>query len=167
MVNDKIFKVEKIETPTFDENGQENGTWKGYSVKKIEDPANVAFDCRDKKNAEDLCEFLNINVSPVSFDLHEWKSILTELENDEKELKQLKNDYDEKSNEMVVNVDFNTLYGKNNKDVRKAHIKKALKDVVERKEILELRIDANKRKMSFLKASAYAKIQTMKILNQE
>ena len=127
------------------------------------DHEDIVFDCKDKENAEQLCEFLNNTLCEVDVYLHEWKKILGELEADEKELKELKNTYDEKSNEMIVIVDFNTLYGANNKDIRKSHIKKAFKDVVKRKEELELKIDANKRKATFLKASVYAKIETMKI----
>lgn len=148
MMSNKMFEVEKTD------------------VVKIDD-SNFTFECKDEENAEWLCEFLNITIYPVNLDLQEWNSLLDELSSDEKELKKLKKYYDEKSNEMIVNVDFNTLYGKNNKDVRKAHIQKALKDVVERKEELELKIDANKRRITFLKASVYAKIEIMRVLNPE
>lgn len=147
-MSNKMFEVEKTD------------------VVKIDD-SNFTFGCKDEENAEWLCEFLNITIYPVNLDLQEWNYLLDELSSDEKELKKLKKYYDEKSNEMIVNVDFNTLYGKNNKDVRKAHIQKALKDVVERKEELELKIDANKRRITFLKASVYAKIEIMRVLNPE
>ena len=57
--NNLVWKVDEIETVSFDENGQEDGTWNGYCVCKDGDEANYCFDMRDKLNADKLCEFLN------------------------------------------------------------------------------------------------------------
>lgn len=54
------WKVEEIKSLIFDENGRETGIWEGYAVRNIDHPSRYCFECRDKTNAEMLCEFLNI-----------------------------------------------------------------------------------------------------------
>ena len=65
-MNDDIFQVEQIEAISFDENGQEDGTWEGWSVTLIDQPSEYCFDCRDKLNADELCDFLNKNMGATS-----------------------------------------------------------------------------------------------------
>lgn len=55
----EVFQVEEIDTISFDENGLEEGTWTGFAVTKINDPANYCYECRDKHNADKLCRDLN------------------------------------------------------------------------------------------------------------
>ena len=59
MKGNDVFKVDEIEAESYDENGKKDEIWKGFSVVKDGDEANYCFDCRDKLNAEQLCEFLN------------------------------------------------------------------------------------------------------------
>lgn len=51
-MENKLFRAVEIE----------DGTWKGHSVVKIGDEANYYFDCRDKLNADKLCDFLNTEI---------------------------------------------------------------------------------------------------------
>ena len=55
----EVFQVEEIDTISFDENGLEEGTWTGFALTKINDPANYCYECRDKHNADKLCRDLN------------------------------------------------------------------------------------------------------------
>ena len=43
-MNEDIFQVEEIESVSFDDNGQEDGAWKGWSVTLIDDPSRYCFD---------------------------------------------------------------------------------------------------------------------------
>lgn len=154
-----IWKVEKIKAPIFDENGRETGIWEGYEVIKISDPANYCFQCRDKTNADTLCEFLNKNFSD---DLHEWKKLLDQLKADEETVMELKETYKEKEMDIIQNTDFEKLYnGRNNKDIRKAHVTKKLKPLVDKKKNLELTIEHTKKEISYLKAATYRKTELM------
>lgn len=171
----KTGEVEKIETINFDENGQENGTWNGYAVTKKDDPANYNFHCRDKTNADRLCECLNKNrflkhknimTTNVIDYLNEWQNLIDELYEDEVKLNLLKEEYENEELRILTKTDFNKLYNANNDKVRKNHVKKELKELKEltdKKKNLELIIEDEKRTIQFLKATAYAKIELMRL----
>ena len=53
--------------------------------------------------------------------------------------------------DILNNTDFKELYGRNNESVRKAHIKNELKDLVDTKHDLELRINFLKRRIEYIK----------------
>lgn len=98
---DELFQVEEIEAISFDDNGQEDGTWEGWSVTLIDDPSKHCFDCRDKVNADQLCEFLNKNtirdtsiIDHVRDNLFEWTGLVTELSRKEIELYKGKKAYE-------------------------------------------------------------------------
>lgn len=155
-----VFQVEEIETIAFDENGQEHGTWKGFAVTKIDNPANYCYECRDKINADNLCEYLN-SISfldePVSANLNEWSECISSLSKKEKELLELKDSIFDKEQWIIENTDFQKVYGKNNADVRKQHFKKHMKGKYENRRKLEGDIDYLKRRISFLKQLVYTK----------
>lgn len=83
--------------------------------------------------------------------LNEWEELIETLSEKEKTHCEMKNELEDKKNEIIMNTDFKDLYGKNNEDVRKMHIKNILGK--EEKEIkdLEFEISYIKRRIGFLK----------------
>lgn len=168
----ELFQVEEMESIMFDEHGIEDGIWKGYSVTKIDDPVNYCFDCRDKENADNLCNFLNnecIIDNDESIDafvmdnLTEWTNLITELSFKEIQFHNLKEKIFTKEQDIIKNTNFNDLYGANNKDVRKAHLDKEMAEDYEEKLDLEWRMDYVKRRISFLKQLIHTKTVLMEV----
>ena len=166
-MSDEVFQVEEIETISFDENGKEDGTWKGFTVTKIDDPADYCFDCRDKFNAKALCEYLNKNSYSTSIndDLNEWTGLITELSANEEKLIALKEEYATKEFEIVFvsDIDFKGLYGSTAEKVRKQHASNELKPLKDKINDLELSIDYLKRRITFLKDLIRTKRTLMEI----
>ena len=175
-MENKQFKVEKITAANFDENGKETEDWIGYSVKLIDDPANYSFDCRDKINADKLCNFLNdecyINIEDVSIEAFvidnciEWSNLIASLSDKEQTYYNLKETYQGLSEEIISQTDFKAIYGKNNDTIRKQHVREELAE--EHKEIkeLEFEIDYIKRRISYLKALVYVKTSLLGVDNE-
>lgn len=84
--------------------------------------------------------------------LNEWKLAIEELSKKEIEYDKLKKEHFEKSEEIIRTTDFKELYGKNNADIRKAHIQNILSDLTE--DILDLKYSISylKRKIDWYKA---------------
>ena len=170
MIENTLFQVEEIEAISFDENGQEDGTWEGFAVTLIEDPSKHCFECRDQTNADQLCEFLNRNIlsddsigAYVIDNLSEWSRLVTELSENEIALYEWKEVYSVKSEEIIKNTDFKELYGKNNADVRKAHVRNELRDWDNIIHDLEFSIDYLKRRISFLKQLVHTKTVLLEV----
>ena len=174
MKGNDVFKVDEIEAINFDENGKETGTWKGFSVVKIGDEANYCFDCRDKLNADKLCDFLNENIvgdtsinDPVMDNLTEWSGLVTELSSKEIELYNKKEDYNVSSEKLLedaakekAETDYDVIkekYCGNNDKTRKKYVKDALADEAMELKQLEWSIDYIKRRISFLKQLIHTK----------
>ena len=102
-------------------------------------------------------------VNDVDVLLTKWSKLINELKYDEEKLKTTKKYYDSREMDILTNTDFNKIYKANNDKIRKAHVKKKLKNTIEQREQLELKIEDSKRKISFLKAATYAKIELMKL----
>lgn len=85
----------------------------------------------------------------------EWNKFLDELESSERELKTLKKEYLEKSQEIISNTDFKELYGRNNESVRKDHVNKELSELVEKIDELKLLISDRVRRIEYFKAIAH------------
>ena len=81
----------------------------------------------------------------------EWSNILSELCKKEFELLALKTDYNNKEFELLTTFDFKREYGKDNEKIRKGHLRKVYKDLLEDIEDLELSIDYLKRRLTYLK----------------
>lgn len=96
-------------------------------------------------------------------DIIAWENILDELEDDEEKLLRLKKYIERREQEIINTVDFNKLYGKNNDKIRKYHVQKVLKNTVNDKDNLELKINQNKREIEFLKATVAVKIEYMRL----
>lgn len=170
-MNEDIFQVEEIESVSFDDNGQEDGAWKGWSVTLIDDPSRYCFDCRDKWNADQLCDFLNKNMMDTSINdyvidnLTEWSRLVTELSAKEIKLEKVKKEYDTKEFKIkyVDDIDFKELYGRANDDTRNYHVEVTLKDLISEKESLEFSVNYLKRRISFLKQLIHTKTVLLEV----
>ena len=176
-MREEMFQVEEIETINFDENGKEDGTWKGHAVTKIDDPVNYCFECRDKLNADKLCDFMNnecyINIEDVSVEAFvidnciEWGNIISDLGKMEKDLYKFKEDYQIKSDELLEEARrikdeteediIKAKYGGNNDKIRAKYVKESLVDDAKKIKDLEFDIEHCKRRISYLKGLVYAK----------
>jgi len=164
----ELFKVEEIDTFSFDDNGNQQD-WKGYGVILKEDPANYCFLMRDETEANSLCDFLNNEclISDNSIDafvmdnLVEWSNLITELSYKEIELLKLKDIILDKEQWITENTDFKEIYGRNNVEVRKLHFSKHMKGEYDNRRKLELSIDYLKRRISYLKGLVTVKTAIM------
>ena len=96
-------------------------------------------------------------------DIIAWENILDELESDEEKLLRLKKYLERREQEIINTVDFNKLYGKNNDKIRRYHVQRVLKNTVNDKDNLELKITRDKRMIEFLKATVAVKIEYMRL----
>ena len=78
---------------------------------------------------------------PVGELICKWEELVNELSDKEAELLKLKEYIQSESFHIETTVDFKELYGKNNADVRKHHIKMELSDVFDNVQGLELSIN--------------------------
>lgn len=95
--------------------------------------------------------------SDVSVNLSEWSELITELSRKEVKLFSLKDAYNVKSEVIVETTDFKKLYGKNNAEVRKRHIRQELDYEFTCIKNLEFSINYLKRRISFLKQLVHTK----------
>lgn len=108
-------------------------------------------------NEEDIAEILEEQEVRYSTDLtigellKEWEDLIEELTEKEIALIHLKQYYESESHRMETTVDFKELYGKNNADIRKHHIKTELSDVVDEMTLLKLSIDWINRRISLVR----------------
>ena len=89
--------------------------------------------------------------------LSEWSSLVTELSSKEIDLYYLKEDIFKKEQDIIKKTDFNTLYGANNKDVRKKHLDGIMAEDYKNKKDLQFSIDYLERRISYLKSLIYTK----------
>ena len=84
--------------------------------------------------------------------LNKWNLAIEELSRKEIKYDKLKKEHFEKSEEIIRTTDFKELYGKNNADVRKAHIQNILSELTQ--DILDLKYSISylKRKLDWYKA---------------
>lgn len=173
-MENKLFRVDEIEAIAFDENGKENGTWNGYTVVKIDDEANYCFDCRDKLNADKLCDFLNTEIildddtaieAFVIDNCIEWGNIISTLTTKEAELNNIKHLYEEQEFSILYgsDINFKKLYGAANDKTRNHHVKVELADLIEQKQKLEIEVNYLKRRSNFLRGLVEAKTATLKV----
>ena len=93
-------------------------------------------------------------VKPTSIEdyFNEWERAITELNEKGIELINLKESFNQLEQEIVNNTDFKELYGANNQKVRDNHVRNELKDLVDKKHDLELRIEHLKRRITYIKS---------------
>ena len=78
---------------------------------------------------------------PVTCLLQEWESLVSELSSKEVKLLIKKEYIKEQTFKIEQETDFKEIYGKNNADIRKQHIKVELSDVFDKVQSLELSIN--------------------------
>ena len=83
--------------------------------------------------------------------LNEWNLAIEELSKKEIEYDKLKKEHFEKSEEIIRTTDFKELYGKNNADIRKAHVQNILSELTENILDLKYSISYLKRKLEWYK----------------
>lgn len=102
-------------------------------------------------NADEVTFECSITDVPVAILLTTWEDLVIELSDKEKELYELKEEIFNKEQDIIRNTDFQKLYNKNNKDVRKEPLDKVLADNYVAKKDLEFRIDFIKQYIPLLK----------------
>ena len=83
--------------------------------------------------------------------LGEWETLINELSEKEVALYEWKEIYQIKSLEIENTTDFKSIYGKNNADIRKQHIKMELGEWDKTITDLQFSIDWISRRISFLR----------------
>lgn len=83
--------------------------------------------------------------------LDEWNELINELSEKELALIEWRNVYEIKAQEIEDNTDFKELYGRNNQEVRKNHVKNELRDWYVIITDLEISISWISRRISFLR----------------
>lgn len=101
----------------------------------------------------------------------EWSNILTDLTHKEKQLYQLKNDYQIKSDKVLEDARkhldqtgediIKTKYGGNNDKTRKQYVKDTMKEDAEKLKKLEFTIEYMKRRLTYLKSLVDVKTAIM------
>ena len=83
--------------------------------------------------------------------LNEWEDLVNELTDLEVDLLQSKEKYQVLSDKVIEETDFKALYGKNNADIRKQHVKNEFPEDYGLIKDLEFQIDWTVRRISFLR----------------
>ena len=112
---------------------------------------------------EDDAKQLRVWYKTVQTITDEWEDLLDELTTKEVELYMLKETYNTLSEDIIAATDFKQIYGKNNETIRKTHVKKELSDIVKDIKQLEFSINYISRRISFLKAMTYLKINMVEL----
>lgn len=99
----------------------------------------------------------------IEDNLYEWSSLITELSEKEIQFHDLKEAIFKKEQEIINTFNFEEVYGKNNKDVRKSHLDKVMGEEYKVKQELEFSIDFLKRRIPFLKQLIYTKTVMMEL----
>ena len=99
-------------------------------------------------DAEQLAELKDCKQKIMDL-LGKWETLINKVSMQEIQLYELKEEIFKEEQDIIKNTDFNALYGKNNKDVRKEHLDKTMKPKKDLKKSLEIDIEANKRRVIF------------------
>jgi len=111
-------------------------------------------------NEEDIAKMLDMENAEITYEveikglmdnLEEWETLIEELSSKEKALLEWKELYQSHSEMIIAETDFKALYGKNNADVRKQHVRKELSTWYDTITDLELGISWINRRISFLR----------------
>lgn len=86
--------------------------------------------------------------------LNEWEQLIDELPEKQHLLWELKDQYEEDSQEIINNTDFKEIYGRNNEGIRKMHVKQELHDSYVEINELKIEIADIERRISFLREKA-------------
>lgn len=94
--------------------------------------------------------------------LRKWDTLITKISYMELRLYQLKNEVFKQEQEIINNFDFKAEYGKNNSDVRKAHLRSELGEKYDYMKSMEVKLDECKRRASFIGESVRVKRELLK-----
>ena len=83
-------------------------------------------------------------------EIKEYKDKIDELSRLEFEYLSCKRVYEDKEFEILTTYDFKAEYGKDNDKIRRGHIHKELKDMLDNIDTLELEINKLKRELKYL-----------------
>ena len=108
-------------------------------------------DCRFDDLLNDLSEEILKEPKSIEDYFMEWEISIDELNDKTIDLINLKETYNQMEQDIIDNTDFKEIYGRNNEQTRKAHVKNELKDLVDKKHDLEIRIEYLKRRIDFIK----------------
>lgn len=108
-------------------------------------------------NKDGEYETISAVQTPIDVLLTAWEEMILELSEKEIRKYELKEDNFNKQQEIIKTTDFNGLYGKNNKDVRKLHVDKIMADDFKEEKDLEFSIGYLEREINFLKELVRAK----------
>ena len=97
----------------------------------------------------------------VAGDIMEWNNLVNELSEKEVRLWDCKEAYQVASDDIIMKTDFKELYGKNNADVRKQHVKNELMDLYIEIHSLEVSIDWIVRRINFLRSLVRYKVKVL------
>ena len=123
-------------------------------------------------NEEEIAEIMeNGNVGEIMVQygdditdyLSEWENLIEELSVKEVLLYKKKEAYQVMSDKIISETDFKALYGKNNAEVRKTHVKNELMTDYETIKALEFSIDWINRRISFLRELVKTKRVLMEV----
>ena len=95
--------------------------------------------------------------------LKDWDLLITRISYMEIKLYNLKDELFNKEQDIIDNTDFKELYGKNNSDVRRKHLKEELKELYDEVFTLELKVNECKRRLSFMKENIRVKRELLVI----
>ena len=123
-------------------------------------------------NEEEIAEIMeNGNVGEIMVQygdditdyLSEWENLIEELSVKEVLLYKKKEAYQVMSDKIISETDFKALYGKNNAEVRKTHVKNELMTEHETIKALEFSVDWIGRRISFLRELIRVKRTIMEV----
>lgn len=109
------------------------------------------YDSNDRLIKNITFQFEGMGEDNIFHNLMEWKNLIEELSLKEETLFKMKDEYQVKSDIIIEETDFKAIYGKNNAEVRKNHIKNELSDLYDNIHDIEFSIAYIGRRISFLK----------------
>lgn len=133
----------------------EKGYDEPYFIKEKE--TGWFFPLKEEKQANNLATTLNELHKPrepqtIEGYYEEWERAINEANAKTKTLLDIKETYTQMEQDIIDNTDFKELYGANNQKVRDNHVKNELKDLVDERHDLELRIEYLKMRIGFIKS---------------
>ena len=96
-------------------------------------------------------KFSGMGEPNVTGDLMEWKNLIEELSRKEVLLYKKKEAYQVMSDKIISETNFKEIYGKNNAEVRKTHVKSKLAGEFDEIKELEFSVNHMGRRISYLK----------------
>lgn len=97
----------------------------------------------------DIAEVMDIKSVDDLF--NEWKQLIFELSCKEMAMDRAKDEYQALGEKIIESTDFKALYGKNNSEIRKSHVRNELSDLFDEIKDLEYSIAFIIRRIAYIK----------------